>query len=144
MEGNKILIAILAIVLAPVVMFATAFVGGGVFAIIDDGGCTQSTSGFAADGVRISDFGITEEGLALEVRNAESGVVKINSVTLNGTTESYSEVTLSVGGSRAVTVQGFTKSGNCSTLDLQINYSKEGSIGQAQGTLQAKIKAEKE
>jgi len=121
-------------------LLVVAIAGGAIFSIAGDQS-VESITGFSGD-VEVDDFGVTENGLDLVLRNMDSNTVDVNEVTVSDDEiqASADGASISVGSTEVVTVSNAQPSTETTELDVNINYDVGGLTGlETSGVIVAEI-----
>lgn len=102
-------------------LLVVAIIGGAIYSFTGSQ-CAEQASGFNGERIQIEDFGLTEDNkMALELRNADSEPIKVNSIDISGNNNTTS-VTIPVAESANTRTSGFRSTTSCNTHDVEINY----------------------
>mgnify|MGYP006279987601 CR=1 FL=1 len=104
-------------------LLVVAIAGGTVFSVVGDQG-VETVTGFTGDDIQVEDFGVTENGLDMVLRNADTNEIKVNSVTVSDQ-EIQAEgggATIQSGETGVVTVSNVQPSSETKELDVTVNY----------------------
>ena len=105
-------------------LLTVTIVGGTIYSTV--GSQCASNTGFIAEDLQISNYGIDDSGeMNLVIKNRAGEDIKLSSITINqGTNKTYNtEIPYSE--SETVELPGIASSESCNTLDVSITYDGE-------------------
>ena len=106
-------------------LLVVAIIGGAIYTLTGSQ-CIEQSSGFNGERIQIEDFGLTEGNkLALELRNADSAPITINSIEVTGKNNTTS-IKIPVAKSANIGAPGFSSGSSCNTHNVEINYNSGG------------------
>ncbi len=129
-------------------LLVVAIVGGAIFATVQ-GQCTQSSSGFTGQDIQVADFGVSSNGLQVELRNAGADRINASAIVITNTdtgdsvslarpsaadsgTANYDigaqtdsgETTIDVGDTTVYNIPDLVETEGCNTFDLSVTYDQ--------------------
>ncbi|QKQ98632.1 hypothetical protein GKQ38_03865 [Candidatus Nanohaloarchaea archaeon] len=114
-------------------LLVVAIVGGAIFTTVQGQTNISNSSGFSNADVRISQFGMTSDGLSVEFRAAASQAVTINQVNIteegtptNGMNRTGLSITIPVGETKTVQFDNFTEGNTQRTYNVDVVYDSGG------------------
>jgi len=126
-------------------LLVVAIVGGAIFTTVQGQSNIQNSSGLANADVQIANFGVTGDGLTIELRSAAQEQVENLNVTVgvqdNSSNQSNSTITvIPVGDTKSVSFDDFQSGETQNTYDVNINYDTGGLENlEVSGTLTGRI-----
>jgi len=126
-------------------LLVITIVGGAIFTTVQNSSQIQSTSGLANADVQVENFGVTNNGLEMEVRSASAEQIENVNISLvdeetDETVYSSERVTIPVADTETVTLPDVGNSENTNTYDVEITYDTGGLEDlTAEGTITGRI-----
>ncbi|MFB6190815.1 MAG: hypothetical protein ABEJ64_00125 [Candidatus Nanohaloarchaea archaeon] len=122
-------------------LLVVAIVGGAIFATVQ-GQCSKQ-NGLASTPVAIAEFGATDTGLNLQIKNNKREQVTLNAVNITSDGTSIASqtgigTTLRAGDTTSVSFPAITSSDACTSYDVEIEYTA-GVAQQVSGTIKDKM-----
>lgn len=137
------MLGILVALLVPASLLGVAIVGGAVFATVQDS-CTKTVTGFTGNAVQLSQFGVSNGDMELELRNSAPDEIRLTRISIKSSGEEVASKsineTLRLGESKVVPVNGFQESDSCSSYEVTLSFER-GQLGEntVEGTIQGKF-----
>jgi len=115
-------------------LLVVAIVGGSIFTTVQNSADIQSVSGLSNAEVRVSDYGLSEDGLQFSLRSAAAEQVNIRKITVtNSETGVSADISpskvVSVGDTASFELKDVQKTEAIDTYNLEFTYDVGGLTG---------------